>query len=107
MFSFLTFFLSDPIKTKACNFLQFLQLLARGFRLSGSQPFVARGTLKSKKNFAAHLYLKNRKFYKKEDFFPKKIKGKVRKKNLAAHLEGAHGTLMCRGTPVEKHWFRV
>ena len=19
-------------------------------------------------------------------------------------MEGAHGTLMCRGTPVEKHW---
>jgi hypothetical protein len=23
---------------------------------------------------------------------------------LAAHLEGAHGTLVCRDTPVEKHW---
>ena len=22
---------------------------------------------------------------------------------MAAHLEGAHGTLVCRGTPVEKH----
>ena len=30
---------------------------------------------------------------------------KVRTKNLAAHTEGAHGTLVCRGTPVEKHWF--
>jgi len=30
--------------------------------------------------------------------------GKVsKKKYLAAHLEEAHGTLMCRGTPVEKH----
>jgi len=26
-------------------------------------------------------------------------------KNLAAHFIGAHGTLMCRGTPVEKHCF--
>ncbi len=25
-------------------------------------------------------------------------------KYLAAHLEEAHGTLMFRGTPVEKHW---
>ncbi len=39
--------------------------------VSGSQPFLARGTLKSKKN-------------------------------LAAHLEGAQGTLVYRGTPVEK-----
>ena len=27
-------------------------------------------------------------------------------KDLAAHLEGAHGTLICRGTPVEKHWVK-
>jgi hypothetical protein len=26
-----------------------------------------------------------------------------KEKYLAAHLEEAHGTLMCRGTPVEKH----
>ncbi len=26
---------------------------------------------------------------------------------MAAHLEEAHGTLMCRGTPVEKHCTRV
>jgi len=25
-------------------------------------------------------------------------------KNLAAHFVGAHGTLVCSGTPVEKHW---
>ena len=28
---------------------------------------------------------------------------KARPKKLAALLEGAHGTLVCRGTPVEKH----
>jgi len=27
-------------------------------------------------------------------------------KYLAAHLEEAHGTLMCHGTPVEKHCLR-
>jgi hypothetical protein len=26
-------------------------------------------------------------------------------KNFAAHLDGDHGTLVCRGSPVEKHWF--
>ena len=31
---------------------------------------------------------------------------KSNEKNLAAHLEGAHGTLVCRGTPVEKHCHR-
>jgi len=25
---------------------------------------------------------------------------------IGAHLEGAHGTLECRGTQVEKHWPR-
>jgi len=27
-------------------------------------------------------------------------------KRLAAHLEEAHGILVRRGTPVEKHWIR-
>jgi len=27
--------------------------------------------------------------------------------NLAAHYVGAHGTLVCRGTPVEKHWSKL
>jgi hypothetical protein len=31
---------------------------------------------------------------------------KVKTNKLAAHLEVAHGTLVCRGTPVEKHWSR-
>jgi hypothetical protein len=59
--------------------------------------FLARGTLKSKKDMAAHLYL--RKFVKltKKSIFPQKRIGKVREKNLAAHLEGVYGT------PVEKH----
>ncbi len=25
---------------------------------------------------------------------------------MAAHLDGSHGTLVCRGTLVEKHWNR-
>jgi len=32
---------------------------------------------------------------------------KLEEKYLVAHLEEAHGTLMCRGTPVEKHCSRL
>jgi len=39
----------------------------------------------------------------KKSIFPQKRIGKVRGKNLAAHLEGVYGTQVCRGTPVEKH----
>jgi hypothetical protein len=28
-------------------------------------------------------------------------------RNFAAHLKGAHGTHVRRGTPFEKHWFGV
>ncbi len=45
------------------------------------------------------------KIFQKGHFFPKRI-GKVRAKNLAAHLEEAHGTQVCRDTPVEKHCLR-
>ena len=65
------------------------------------------------KNLGAHLYLN---FFEKglekvtncqQNLFivPKRVVN-VRTKDLAAHLEGAHGTLVCRGTPVEKHWSR-
>ena len=36
--------------------------------------------------------------------FPQFCQKNKCKKKLAAHLEGAHGTLL--DTPVEKHWFR-
>jgi len=39
-------------------------------------------------------------------FSPKRIV-KVKTYKLAAHLEVAHGTLVCRGTPVEKHCSRL
>jgi len=35
--------------------------------------------------------------------FHRRIVKVVTKKSLAAHLEGSHGTLVCRDTPVEKH----
>jgi hypothetical protein len=86
---------------------------AHHFVNSGSQPFLARGTLNTRKNFAAHLYLKKlRKTWKRASFYKLQPKSphfivrivKVRdQKELAAHLERAHGTLVCRGTPVEKH----
>jgi hypothetical protein len=40
--------------------------------VSGSQPFLTRGTLKSKKISAAHLYLKKIANLTKRGFFPKK-----------------------------------
>jgi hypothetical protein len=39
-------------------------------------------------------------------FFQKNSKS-FDQKQLAAHLEGTHGTLVCRGTPVENHCARV
>jgi hypothetical protein len=55
---------------------------------------------KVQKNFGCTLIPKKIANLTKRGFFPKKRIGKVRKKNLAAHLEGA------RGTPVEKHCSR-
>ncbi len=36
--------------------------------------------------------------------FPQKSSKSKDQKSLAAHLEGSHCTLLCRGTSVEKHW---
>ena len=84
--------------------LKILTKLKYTFYSSGSQPFLAHGTLNMRKNLAAHL---DQKFSEKglekvtncqqNLFTVLKRVVKVRTKNLAAHLEGAHGT------PVETH----
>jgi len=35
--------------------------------------------------------------------FPKRVVKVRTQKSFAAHFEGSHSTLLCRGTPVEKH----
>jgi len=42
----------------------------------------------------------------KSPHFPKNNSKSKDQKSLAAHLEGSHDTLVCRGTPVEKHCLR-
>jgi hypothetical protein len=53
---------------------------------------------KVQKKFGGTLIPKKIANLTKRGFFPKKRIGKVRKKNLAAHLEGAHGTTKLRPT---------
>jgi hypothetical protein len=71
--------------------------------------FSCRHTKHKKKNFTAHLDW---------EFFDKHLEKelilqitpktswnicKINLKKLAAHMEEMYGTLLCRGTPVEKH----
>ncbi len=75
--------------------------------------FLPRGTLESEKKLAAHLYLELLKrtskelhftnFNQKISYFSQYISKSKYQKDFAAHLEGVHGTLVYRGTPVEKH----
>ena len=81
--------------------------------VSVSQPFLARGTLNVRQNLATHLYLEIfEKVLEKELYFTNWKQNfliftiKVRLTKMAAHLGGVHGTLVCRGAPVEKHCVR-
>ncbi len=66
----------------------------------GSQLFWARGTLILKTNLAAHLGVKKRPKLWKYSYI---CILSLTSKDLAAHLEKFSGTLVRRGTPVEKH----
>jgi len=68
---------------------------------SGSQTFWARGTLIWYKKFGGTPKSKIR---PKKYCFYMLFRGFF--KDLAAHLKKFHSTLVCRGTPVEKHWCR-
>ncbi len=77
---------------------------------SGSQPCLVRGTLNIRNKFGGTLASRNLRnkascytFQLKYSHFLKRIVKFKNLKRLAAHLEEAQGTLVCRGTRVEKH----